>query len=298
MKKLALIMMALIAVPAMAAIDIEIVDLGGGIGQIQYTASDVDADADGSLIAGIGIDVTLSNGTVVAVVPAMNGESTADAQGYGIFMGGIQQYLADEMGTIEEALAATSPVAPDGAPGALGGIGTDGVTLEFGALYDQTADVLTPPLAAGVLATIEVSETCTATITLNQTRGGIVRIGGEAVTDGITLAVDAPITAGEEPCKEFTADQLALWEALSEADQAIWCYPCFDKGDSNGDCALTFTDVNAVINTWPDASNPQKYSANADFNMDGAITFTDVNVLINNWPPAPGCDETCVPLAP
>ncbi|MBE0534682.1 MAG: hypothetical protein IH624_03370 [Phycisphaerae bacterium] len=90
--------------------------------------------------------------------------------------------------------------------------------------------------------------------------------------------------------KVYAAEMLAALSGLGRIP-ANCPGMCFAKGDSNRDCQITFTDVQAVIDAWP----PKPYRWNADFNQDGQITFSDVNVLIQHWPPNAGCSATCVP---
>lgn len=102
-------------------------------------------------------------------------------------------------------------------------------------------------------------------ITIN-TGAGHVCIELDTLRGGVVG--DVALTATMPACVDVTAGP------------ACWNYAMFGNGDSNGDGAITFTDLNAIINAW--APNP--YNACADFNKDGAITFTDLNVIINNWP--------------
>lgn len=72
---------------------------------------------------------------------------------------------------------------------------------------------------------------------------------------------------------------------------ACWNYNCFGYGDANGDCAITFADLQVLLGAW----TPKPYAACADFTKDGAITFADLQALLNHWAPKPGCETTCVP---
>ncbi len=67
---------------------------------------------------------------------------------------------------------------------------------------------------------------------------------------------------------------------------------CITNGDANGDCIITFVDLDILMSAWP----PNPYEPCADFNKDRAITFGDLSVIIEHWPPNPGCDLYCVPV--
>jgi hypothetical protein len=64
-----------------------------------------------------------------------------------------------------------TPIADPTYPGTLGGLGTSGVTLEMGSLYQQGEP---PPPSMGELITLTVSEPCWMEIAENTIRGGIV----------------------------------------------------------------------------------------------------------------------------
>jgi hypothetical protein len=247
----------------MADVAISLVDNGDLTADIVVTATGADLNGAGdSMVAGIALDVSVDAGTIVDVVAAKEGISTDGAEGYGIFMGTITFTGGDP----EEIAGFGTPVAPASAPDAPGQLGSSAIVLELGALYDVAVGA-DAPLAVTELCTITVSEGCIVTLAANGTRGGVVLIGGG---DPSALSiVGGPIGPGG-PAKSA----------------------CFPKGDANGDCTITFSDVQVVIAAWP----PNAYDEMADFNVDGAITFSDVQILIASWPPNPGCDVSCVPV--
>ncbi len=162
-------------------------------------------------------------------------------------------------------IAGQHPFALDGDPGVAADTASTfvvsmGVLDQTGtqAGFSSTSDVL--------IATVEVGA-CFITVTEDALRGGIV---GDAALTVNMPAADFEVTDGPMSC---------------------WDYPCFANGDANGDCAITFGDLSAVINAWA----PLPYAECADFNKDLAITFGDLSVIINHWAPLPGCDVSCVP---
>jgi len=157
MKKLLLVLaVMLMTVPAMAAVSISGADAGNGVGAISYTST-------GVLPRAFALDITVDNGAVIT------GVDTAGAQPFNIYMGTIQ-IAAD--GTVTDA---GTPVAPATDPGALTGIGTAGITVEMGSLYDATVSPNpAKPAAAGLLIKVSVDKACTVTVASNTTRGNVV----------------------------------------------------------------------------------------------------------------------------
>ena len=156
-----------------------------------------------------------------------------------------------------------SPVAPNDDPGASGtGFGTATIILEMGSLYQGAPNA---PGVNGVLCTIQVGPSdCNVTITPEENnRGGIV------LEDGSTSDANTS-------CRVLLGPE-------------CWRYPCFDCGDGNGDCFITFTDVLLIIDAW----GALPYNPCADYNRDTYITFTDVLVVIDHWNPLPGCTGAC-----
>ena len=267
MKKLLLVLVALLMVsPAMADVTITAVDEGAGLVSINYAATGADADGLYSLISGMAINVSLTAGTM-DIVPGSykdDGESTNASPGYGIHPGSIQFDVNQQVTDYGD------PVAPGTDPGALGDLPGSSCTLELGALYDDESVPSAQPLAAGTICQLQVSE-CTD-----------VNLAVESVhRKGIVL---------EDGTNPTTVNLVGATDVYCAID--CWDFDCFLKGDANGDCAITFSDVSIVINAWP----PLPYDKCADFSKDTAITFTDVSVLINSWPPNPNCDVSCVPI--
>ena len=118
MKKIVLAMAVLaLAVPAWAGVTITATDEGGGVVAISYTS-----DAN---VSAFGLDITVSDGNIIAISDYNVGESNSVSKGYGIFPGGI----VIVGGSVTDY---NTPVADVNAPGALGGLGTSGITIEMG----------------------------------------------------------------------------------------------------------------------------------------------------------------------
>ena len=147
------------------------------------------------------------------------------------------------------------------------GEGTDNMTTEQGSLYDDPND---QPGTSGLLVSFTVSGDCNVSITSNVIRGKVVLESGASVDLSTSCEVDV------------------------DDDPTCWSYDCFDCGDGDGDCELTFGDITLLINGWP----PNDYIPCADFTKDTEMTFADITVLINNWPPNGGCANcgSCTPI--
>ena len=142
--------------------------------------------------------------------------------------------------------------------------------VEMGSLY-AAEDACHPdgPPDEGDLLLVTVSGECEVCITENEIRGGVVMedLSPADVNTGCCDVVLGP---------------------------ACWNYDCFNCGDADGDCALTFGDISILIAGWP----PNPYNPCADLDKDTAMTFGDINVLIANWPPLGACANcgSCTPI--
>ncbi len=239
MRKLMLVMLvAAMAVPAMADVEIIVSDNGdASTADILYVCTGGDADGDKALMAGLAIIVTVDAGDMIrAVVPAIDGESTAGDPGYGVFMKTAQIDMTDPCAPVWATPGTASPIAAPGDPGTVGGIDQYQITLELGALFaDPCDDMANAPLASGTLCTIEVTDDDTSgdsvvTLALEDVaRGGIVMEGG-ADPCGVTLTGTTMIFA-EPPCYEGQPDY-AEWVDAGSPD--CWCYPRQCHGDADG----------------------------------------------------------------
>ncbi|HBG27524.1 MAG: hypothetical protein A2Y10_00250 [Planctomycetes bacterium GWF2_41_51] len=139
------------------AVIISCQDLGNHIVQLSY-----DASGESFLVRAFALNITISDGVILSIGDYFEGPGP----GYGIFPGDIMIPPVGDIGDL-----GTPIVGPEN-PGALGGIGTDGMTLEFGSLYAPGAE---PPPVMGVLTTFTVSEDCTVFVAEeNLYRGGVV----------------------------------------------------------------------------------------------------------------------------
>jgi len=238
MKKLMLVLaVALLAAPAMATVAIQAVDNADCSASINYSST-------GTLPRAFGLNITVDGGAVIT------GVDVTGAQPFNIYLGTIV-IAAD--GTVTDA---GTPVAPATDPGALGGIGTSGITVEMGSLYDKTVSPnAAKPAASGLLIKVTVDKACNIGIQSNSTRAGVVLEDATQV---------APILQGA----------------------AITCAATICKGDLNNDGGVDTTDLSILINRLI-AHEADEYwyecpGCAEDMNNDGGADTTDLSILINN----------------
>ena len=262
MKKLTLILaVMMIAAPAMAGVTVSVTDLGGGWAAIDYVS-----DAN---VSAFGLNITVDAGTIVDINDFFVGEGA----GFGIFPASFAATIDPENPNWAD--AAYTPVAPSDAPGALGGLGTAGITIEMGALYTAGNQ----PALSGRLCTVQVTDDCTMSLAVNAARcgkdagsadAGVVLEDGTAVVPTLT---GAPIVV--TPVSSYPA---------------CWDYPTQCHGDTDGDGDVDTTD-------WPKfrdgfAQTGQAYIDNAcaDFDRDGDIDTADWPQFRDNFAGAPAAD--------
>ncbi|UCE99200.1 MAG: hypothetical protein JSV82_08520 [Planctomycetota bacterium] len=185
MKKIAIVVAILaLATPAIAAVDINAVPIGTtGVVAITYTT-----DAN---ISAFALDITVDAGVIDDINNFHIGESNSTAKGYGIFPGSI-----DINSTDNKVDDYGNPVAPNDDPGALGGLDTNGITIEMGALYE---DGNQPPLT-GTLCNVIVTASCNITVALNTTRGGVVKEDSADATTNLPITRPVTVSAGPSTC--------------------------------------------------------------------------------------------------
>ena len=247
-----------------------------------------------------------------------------DNGGYGIFPGSFAAApiaVNPTTGQVDNwAVAGYSPVAPAGDPDALGGIGTDGVTIEMGSLYDQAA-----PGNSGILCSVTVDDEVTMLcIESNAIRGNVVLESAAEVQD--LQVPDDPETECLEWGECFPSSDPGYNDWVAFGKPECWCYARQCHGDADGKKqGNPFTgyeyvggdDLLVLIAAWQvkeDPKGPGILSVEdgicADFNHDRqGNPFTgyervggdDLNVLIGSWqvkedPKGPGIPPDCVPV--
>jgi len=170
-QRAALLGICLLAASASAEVRV-FVEEAGGRALIKYECT------AGELIRAFALDVTVGQGLIVGISDFFVGESTAVAQGYGIFPASLRDHPAMvQGGSIDWEFSGYAPLAAvaDDPGGTLPGLGSSGVTLEFGALWDPNVSSAIPG-PTGTLCALEISRGATVSVTANLSRGGVVSV--------------------------------------------------------------------------------------------------------------------------
>ena len=237
MKKLMFLMVALLVVPAMAAVEITLVEVEGECAvDIVITATGDDAVDGKSKVAGIALKVSVEPGEEITSISnyMTTGVSVAGAAGYGIYMGNITFEVLDPGGPNEETVIdeTNSPVAPADAMDLPPQLPGESCVLEFGGLFD-VAEAGDAPLAVTTLARINLAGDSTVTVEEEiPTRGGIVNIGGTLPSS--TPIMPAPTLVTCVTACVYTGPAALQAEWVAVGSPSSWCgeYQC--HGDADG----------------------------------------------------------------
>jgi hypothetical protein len=279
------LILAMLASPVWADISITVTDLGGGKAAIGYSGTE--------RARAFALDIMSDAGTIDAISDFEVGD---DNNGYGIFPANFSRHITVDPTTGEVSdwdIEGYTPVADADDPGALGGLGTNGITIEMGSLYDTQA----PPLE-GQLCVITCSEACNVTVTLNATRGNVVlEDATEAVVD---LAGATAIPVGAAVVGSYVGPQEAEW--LSVGQPACWLNPRQCHGDADGRAQgpenywVSTNDLDILIAAWnktyEDISGLSingvplicaDFDHEAQVNNKFRVSTNDLDILIANW---------------
>ncbi len=284
----------MLTTPVGAADNITVTDLREGVVAIDYSS-----DVTG-LVRAFALDITVDAGTIDAISDFAVGD---DNNGYGIFPANFGRYITVDPTTGEVSdwsVAGYSPVADGNDPGALSGLGTNGITIEMGSLYDTKA-----PATQGRLCTVTCSETCLLTVTTNATRGNVVLEDASEATVDLTGATNVQITIGA--IASYTGPQMDEWVAVGKPD--CWCAsinPRQCHGDADGASQgknkywVSTNDLNILLdalNKPLELLTGNQICADFDNLSQGKnkyrVSTNDLDILIANWQladaPTPDC---------
>ncbi|MHC4728422.1 MAG: hypothetical protein ACYS17_14470 [Planctomycetota bacterium] len=286
------LVVAVLTAPVWATVTITATDLGEGVVAIDYSSDDAE------LVRAFALDITVDSGTIEAISDFKVGD---DNNGYGIFPGNFSLFITvdPETGEVSDwGVAGYSPVADGNDPGALGGLGTNGITIEMGSLYDTKA-----PPKEGRLCTVTCSELCLLTVTTNATRGNVVlEDASEAVVD-LTGATNIQTSLGA--VNSYTGPQKNEW--LSVGSPECWiasinprqCHGDADGASQGNDIYWVSTnDLDILISAWNkplESLTGNQICADFDHLPQGnfRVSTNDLDILIANWQlpnvPAPDC---------
>jgi hypothetical protein len=291
------LVVVMLATPAWAAINISVADLGNGQAAINYSGTE--------LARAFALDITVDAGTIDAISDYAVGD---DNNGYGIFPANFSRYITVDAtsGEVSDwAVAGYSPVADANDPGALGGLATNGITIEMGSLYDAAA-----PALSGQLCKLTVSSACNMTVTLNATRGNVVLEDASEAAVDLVGATNISV-GGVGPT--YTGPHPEEWEAVGKPDCWVASInPRQCHGDADGASQgktkywVSTNDLDVLIKAWGQTFaqiDGQELNGTplicADFTQtpEGKqkyrVSINDLDILTTNWQAANKPDPDC-----
>ena len=236
MRKIMLVLVVLLlAAPSMAVVTLTATDelTNDGWVTISYVQSSAVA---GDRPRAFGLDITASAGEICEV-------DTTGCQPFPVYMGTI---VINASGTV---VTPGTPVAPAGAPGSAGPLGSGAVTIEMGSLYVPPGPA-GQPLLAGNLIRVKVNQSCTLSVTPNAARatGGVVLENG--ATPGFMPGPGLEATA---VAVVYGGPDYVEWHSLPDiADHISWANANQCHGDIDGlDEAVGFARYRVGLNDIP-----------------------------------------------
>ena len=296
----------LFAAPVWATVTIEATADAGNARKF-FISYDSD---EAELVRAFALNIVATDGNVIDVNDYAVGD---DNGGFGIFPGtfaAANVLVNPTTGEVDNwAVDGYSPVAPAGDPDAEGGIGTPGVTIEMGSLYDTAA-----PGNSGILCSVTFDDDATEfCITANAIRGNVVLESAAEVTS-LVLPV-CPIPIGGDDCIAAGHPNYAMWVARGKP--FCWCAAGLSqdgsppsrglqcKGDADNAAQWgiyeVFTDDLGVLATaWKKLTGLTASEACADFDRADQwgiypVFTDDLAILAGNWKALVG---TLVPDCP
>ena len=290
------LLVVILATPAWASVAITVTDLGDGKAAIDYSGTE--------LVRAFALDITTDAGTIDAISDFAVGD---DNNGYGVFPANFSRFITVDAVTGEVsdwAVEGYTPVAAADDPGALGGLGTNGITIEMGSLYDTKA-----PAHEGRLCVITCSEACKVTVTTNATRGNVVLEDASEATVDLTGATDVQVGG----TVSYTGPQPDEWLAVGNPDcwiASINARQC--KGDADGTSQgkqiywVSTNDLDVLIAAWnksfaeidgQSVGDVPLICADFDHLPQGKqkyrVSTNDLDILIANWQAADSPAADC-----
>jgi hypothetical protein len=217
MKRFIMVLLVLLlAAPAMAEVRITAADEGNGDGWVAIT---YDADTgEGKRPRAFGLNIAVSDGNIADY-------NVVGAQPFRIYMGNID--INDVTGDIDNF---GSPVAPNTAPDDPCQLGSSPIVIEMGSIYDPCIPSNpNQPGYSGLLIKVQASEDCNITLSANAARAdtGVILEDGSSADVNFVAATNIPVSFG---C--YTGPDVTEWNNLGQP--ASWCNPRQCHGDADG----------------------------------------------------------------
>jgi len=283
----------LLAAPAWADVTITVTKISDTKVAIGYDATSELPE----LVRAFALDLTVTDGNIVDINDYAVGD---DNHGYGIFPGNFSLYITvnGTTGKVDSWDDPNyTPVAPADDPGALGGLDTNGITVEMGSLYDTNA-----PAAIGVLCTVTVSAgTKKLCVRGNAIRGNIV-MEDAAEVDPCEVCYTFVVVPPD--CFPSTFTTYPDWVTYGKPN--CWCnsaikpgatgnYQC--DGDADGVTSgppfqyrIYIADLSKVVGNWKKKMGAAGLDpcADIDHKSSGApfqyrVYIPDLSGVVGNW---------------
>jgi hypothetical protein len=290
MRKFSLILaLLLMTATAWARVDIICSQVGD---TNEITVSYVVVGEDPNIRA-FALDIYLSNDVnIIGIGTYKTGESVVGDKGYGIFPSSFAQNIDPEDPDWDDENYSPLANEADYPDDTLGGLDTNGITVELGSLY--VGDTNKPASSGNLLTFYIESENCGITIEENQIRGGVVMVDPNDDIDvnspGCEATFGCLVVGQYVGGVMITQAMVDLWDSVGRPD--CWCYDCHWRADTDGDCDVDYPDVLNVIAGWND------WNANqcGDTDNDGDVDYPDVLQCIAGW--NNGCTDASHPGYP
>jgi hypothetical protein len=298
MKKTVLMLAVLLFAGSAWATDVTITCTheGGGVVRIDYAVTGLPK------VRAFALDIMVDNGTIDQISHFKVGESITGDKGFGIFPANFSRYINVDPNTGQVTtwdVNNYTPVADANDLHALGGLGTNGITIEMGAIYSP-ADDSSPnaPDDAGTLCKIKVSDSANVSIAENATRGGVVltdpSISPNVQISGCSVTINQAQSTGSS-CFPSNFSTYSDWVALGKP--ACWCsrYQC--DGDADGKTSgspfnyrIYTADLSIVVDNWKKTIDDPTLNPCADidhkdsgFPLRYRVYTADLTKIVTNW---------------
>jgi hypothetical protein len=282
MKKLMLILVALVVAPAMAAVDFDVVDNGDCTVTISYTTT------DGDLPRGLALNL-LADGAIVE-----SADSWATDEEFNVFL----DYAFDNSEGYTVGMEGQTPIADPTAAG-VGTLPASEISVCMGYLDENGIDPKgeAGPATCTNVITIAYSGTGTLTVSADTLRGPDSGVVGSELVSDLPITITLP-GCGGDPCEDLmTGTMLTDYQAYQTngKDPSSWCWQYQCHGDSDGaNSGFPFFyqvytgDLNLIVANWQAKIDTAEPSADVDHLSSGFPFFYrvytgDLNTLVANW---------------
>ena len=176
-----ILLLFLLAMPVQGDVRVY-VENANGLAWIRYECT------GGEVVGAFALDVSVDRGQIISVGDYARGPSTDVNQGYGFFPASFRDQLAPSItsSNVDWTLGSYSPLAvtADAPADTLPGLGSNGVTLEFGGLWNSSTAGAAPP-STGTLCSLRLGSQAWVSISPNSTRGGVTLATGNPADSAV-----------------------------------------------------------------------------------------------------------------